>query len=158
MPSLNSQRSKRASLSLIILLVLGGSAAMAQSHKCVIPSVIPLTGTEPPAKIYIDPPLPGPLASRGVAILQYCAENLHIAPVFGPGAVSASPRVGHVHVSVDDNPWVWADASGNPIILQGLPAGSHTVHITLVDANHHPLDHTAITFEMPDKVQSENGR
>jgi hypothetical protein len=30
--------------------------------------------------------------------------------------------------------------SGNPIILQGLSPGPHIVHITLVDANHRPLD------------------
>ena len=66
------------------------------------PLVIPLTGNEPPAKIAIDLPLPGPLASLGVAIIQYCAQNVHIAPVFGPNALAVSPRVGHVHVRLDD--------------------------------------------------------
>ena len=158
MPISHHRGNQLTCLLFAVLLLSSGISAMAQNHKCATPAVIPLTSSEPSAKIYIDPPLPGPLASRGVAILQYCAENLHIAPVFGPGAVAASPRVGHVHISVDNNPWVWADASGNPIILQGLPAGSHTVHITLVDANHHPLDHAAVTFEMPGNVQSENGR
>ena len=81
------------------------------------------------------------------------AGPMHIAPVFGPGAVEGSPRVGHVHISLDGASWVWADASGNPIILQGLSAGPHTVHITLVDANHHPIDEAAITFVMPEKVE-----
>src|SRR5262249_48795935 len=107
------------------------AAAQNPADSCKPTQVIPLTGNEPPAKIVIDPPLAEPLASRGVAIIAYCAEHLHIAPVFGPGAVSASPRVGHIHVSLDDAPWVWADASGTPIILQGLPPGSHTVTITL---------------------------
>src|SRR5215469_844909 len=142
----------------VALLVLGGAVSRAQSDKCGAPGVIPLTESEPPARIFIDPPLPGPLASRGVAIVRYCAVNLHIAAVFGPGAVSASPRIGHVHVSLDDAPWVWADASGNPIILQGLAPGPHKLLLTLVDANHHPLDKAAITFVMPSEVPSENGR
>ena len=54
---------------------------------------------------------------------------------------------------LDDASWVWADAGGNPIILQGLSPGPHTVHITLVDANHHPLDEGKVTFVMPEKVE-----
>jgi len=134
-----------------ILLCAMNAVAQNATDSCNPPHVIPLTGSEPPAKVVIDPPLAEPLASRGVAIIQYCAQNLHIAPVFGPGAVSASPRVGHIHVSLDNAPWVWADASGTPIILQGLAPGPHTVSITLVDANHHPLDKGAITFVVPKK-------
>jgi hypothetical protein len=33
-------------------------------------------------------------------------------PAFGPKALDDSPRIGHIHVSVDDAPWHWADASG----------------------------------------------
>jgi len=123
---------------------------------CGATKVIPLTGSEPPAKIYVEPPLPGPLASRGVAIIAYCAENLHIAPIFGADAVNVSPRVGHIHVALDDASWVWADASGTPIILQGLSTGPHKVRIDLMDANHHPLDHAAITFVVPGKNAEEH--
>src|SRR3954447_1083970 len=101
------------------------AAAMAQvpTDRCKASPIIPLANgnQQPPPKVLIDPPLAGPLSSRGVVIIQYCAENLHIVPVFGPNAVSVSPRVGHIHVALDEAPWVWADASGNPIILQGLP-------------------------------------
>jgi hypothetical protein len=122
---------------------------------CRLTAVIPLAGAESPAKIIIDPPLPGPLASRGVAIIQYCAQNLHIAPVFGPGALTASPRVGHLHVRLDDASWVWADASGNPIILMGLPPGTHKVLLELEDANHHTLDKGAVTFVVPEKTAAD---
>jgi hypothetical protein len=130
---------------------------MAQSatDTCKPAHVIPLTIEQPPAKIVIDPPLAEPLASRGVVIIQYCAQNLHIAPVFGPNAVAVSPRVGHVHVSIDDASWVWADASGNPIILQGLLPGPHKVRIDLVDANHHPLDKGVVTFVVPQRTAAE---
>jgi hypothetical protein len=134
-----------------ILLSAMNAVAQNATDSCKPTHVIPLTVSEPPAKIVIDPPLAEPLATRGVAIIQYCAQNLHIAPVFGPGAVSASPRVGHIHVSLDNAPWVWADASGTPIILQGLTPGPHTVSITLVDANHRPLDKGTITFVIPKK-------
>ena len=109
----------------------------------------PAHRNEPAAKIVIDAPLAGPLASRGVVVIAYCAENMHIAPVFGPGALAVSPRVGHIHVTVDDAPWRWADASGNPLILQGLPPGPHKVLIELVDANHQVVDKGTVTFDVP---------
>jgi hypothetical protein len=116
---------------------------------CRPAQVIPLTGTEPAPRLIIEAPLAQPLASRGVVVIPYCAENMRIAPVFGPGALAVSPRVGHVHVTVDEAPWHWADASGTPLILRGLPAGRHTVLIELVDANHQPVDKGTITFEVP---------
>lgn len=157
MPNLN-KRGFLPSIAAAVFYVMTTTAlvvAQSASDSCKPATVIPLTGDEPPAKIFIDPPLPGPVASRGVVIIQYCAQNLHIAPVFGPGALAVSPRVGHVHVSVDDAPWVWADASGNPIILQHLPPGPHKVVIELNDANHHPLDKGSVTFVVPDKTAAE---
>jgi hypothetical protein len=117
--------------------------------------VITLTTSEPPAKIVIYPPLAEPLASRGVAIIQYCTQNLHLVPVFGPNALAVSPRVGHIHVRVDDASWVWADTSGQPIILMGLLPGPHKVLIELVDANHHTLDKGTVTFVIPEKKADE---
>jgi len=141
----------------ITAMLLCAMSAMAQTATdvCRLAPVIPLAGEEPPAKIVIDPPLAGPLASRGVAIIQYCAQNLHIATVFGPNALAVSPRVGHLHVRLDDAPWVWADASGNPIILMGLPPGPHKVALELEDANHHTLDKGTVTFVVPEKTAAE---
>jgi hypothetical protein len=149
--------SKRASLLSVAAIVLCATTAAAQNATdvCRPAPVIPLTNEEPPAKIVLDPPLAGPLASRGVVIIQYCAQNQHLAPVFGPNALAVSPRVGHLHVSVDDASWVWADASGNPIILMGLPPGPHKVLIELEDANHHTLDKGTVTFVIPEKIAAE---
>lgn len=140
----------RAVLSVAAML-LYGSAAVAQgvTQTCRPGQVIPLTGTEPAAKLVVDAPLAGPLASRGVVVIPYCAENMRIAAVFGPGALAVSPRVGHIHVTVDDAPWHWADASGTPVILRGVPPGRHTVRIELVDANHQVVDQGAVTFDVP---------
>src|SRR5215475_1637223 len=91
---------------------------------------------EPPPRLFVDDPLPEGLAI-GVVWIQYRVENLRILPVFGAGAGNASPRIGHLHVTVDDLPWWWADASDdNTIDIAGLPPGQHKVKIALVDTNH----------------------
>jgi hypothetical protein len=110
--------------------------------------VVPLGEPQPPAKLIVDPPLPGPL-SKGYVFIQYRAENLRIVPVFGANALDVSPRIGHIHVVVDGAPWHWADASGEPLILVGLPTGPHKVRIILADANHGPLDHYDVAFTIP---------
>jgi hypothetical protein len=83
------------------------------------------------------------------SIIQWRVENVHIVPVFGKGALNVSPRVGHLHIHVDDLPWLWADASNiNTIDLAGMPPGPHKVRIELVDANHHvfPGQDKTVTF------------
>src|SRR5262245_11207609 len=106
---------------------------------------------EPAAKIVVDPPLAEPL-SRGVVFIQYRTENLQIVPVFGAKAVEVSPRIGHLHVALDGAPWIWADTSGGPIIVAGLPAGPHKIEITPVDANHRPVGQSVVVeFVIPAK-------
>ena len=67
---------------------------------------------EPAPKLIVDPPLPEGLAD-GIFWAQYRVENLRIVQVFGPEARQISPRAGHLHITVDDLPWWWADASDN---------------------------------------------
>jgi hypothetical protein len=133
----------------VIIACLMAASGAAQTAREVrgAAAVEPLQN-EPLAKIIIDPPLPEPL-SRGRVVIQYRTENLHIVPVFGPAALAVSPRVGHIHVTVDDAPWVWADASGEPVILNGLPSGQHKILLQLETANHQPLDQGAVTFTVP---------
>lgn len=109
--------------------------------------LVPLAG-EPPVKIIIDPPLVGSLA-HGRVVIQYRAENLRIAQVFGKAALDVSPRIGHVHVTVDDAPWHWLDASGEPLTITGLLPGAHKVLIELVNANHQTLDYGVVNFVVP---------
>jgi len=91
---------------------------------------------EPAPKLFVDAPLPE-LLDQGVVWIQWRAENVHIVPIFGKGALNTSPRAGHLHVQVDDQPWWWADASDiNTIDMAGLPAGPHKVKIDLVNPNH----------------------
>ncbi len=113
---------------------------------------------EPPAKLIVDPPLAEGLA-QGVFWAQYRVENLHIAPVFGEGALKVSPRLGHLHVIVDDLPWWWADASDNNTVdIAGLPPGHHKVTIALVDANHNVIPGQVVTipFTVPDSAPTQH--
>ena len=106
---------------------------------------------EPAPKLIVDPPLPEELA-QGIFWVQYRVENVRIAPVFGAGALQVSPRVGHLHITVDDLPWLWADASDNNTVdIAGLPPGEHKVKIELVDANHNvfPGQVATVTFTVP---------
>lgn len=82
---------------------------------------------QPPAKLIVDPPLAGPL-SKGAVFIQYRVENLRIEPVFGPDALKVTPRIGHIHVVVDDAPRHWADTSGEPVIWSGCPRAQSNHH------------------------------
>lgn len=127
--------------------------AFAQSAKDVRgPTPFIPVGTEPPAKLIVDPPIPLALA-HGAVLIQYRTENVHIVPVFGPEALNIFPRVGHLHISVDDLPWRWADASDTGTIdVRGLPPGQHKIQIDLVDGNHQlfPGQSVTVTFIMPE--------
>jgi hypothetical protein len=142
---------KHTFIALIAATAILAPAAGAQTAKEILgpAAVVPLTEQQPPAKIIVDPPLAEPL-SRGQVFIQYRAENLRIVPVFGPNALDVSPRIGHIHVIVDDAPWHWADTSGEPLILVGLPAGPHKVQIILANANHQPLDRATVEFVVPE--------
>jgi Family of unknown function (DUF6130) len=113
---------------------------------------------EPAPKLIVDDPLPD-LLDQGVVWIQWRVENVHIVPVFGKGALNASPRVGHLHIHVDDLPWWWADASNiNTIDLAGMPPGPHKIRIVLVDANHEPFpgQSKTVTFTIPKQVSGSH--
>ena len=107
---------------------------------------------EPSPKLIVDPPLAEGLAP-GIFWAQYRVENVRIVQVFGPEAVDVSPRIGHLHINVDDLPWLWADASDNNTVdIAGLPPGEHKVKIDLVDANHNvfPGQSVTLNFTVPE--------
>ena len=106
---------------------------------------------EPPAKLIVDEALPT-LLDKGIVWIQYRTENVRILPVFGKEALDVSPRVGHLHIHLDDNPWLWADASDlGTVDIAGLPPGDHKVLIELVDANHQvfPGQAKTVKFTVP---------
>lgn len=117
-------------------------------------AVVPLA-SEASVKLIIDPPL-ADLLAHGRVVIQYRTENLRIVQVFGPAALDVSPRIGHIHVTVDDAPWHWLDASGEPLTITGLPAGPHKVLIELVNAAHQTLDYGVVNFEVPQRSLTKN--
>lgn len=112
------------------------------------PFAVPVEN-EPAPKLSVAPPLPGPLA-RGAVLIPYRVENFRILPVLGAGARNLSPRVGHLHVTVDDLPWRWGDFSdNNTIVVVGLPPGQHKVLIELADPQHRVFTGQTVTFTVP---------
>ena len=124
--------------------------ASAQSAKDVRgPPPLVAIENEASARLIVDPPLPGPLALDRVFI-QYRTENLRVVPVFGQGALDVSLRIGHIHITVDDAPWHFADASGETVILVGREHGPHEVRIDLADPTHRVIDSQTVTFMLSD--------
>jgi hypothetical protein len=101
-----------------------------------------------PARLVVAPPLADALA-RGLAVIRYRADNLRIVPVYGPAALGVVPRIGHIHVTLDDALWHWVDASGEPLIIQGLAPGPHRILIQLADPTHRVIDSKNVNFEIP---------
>jgi hypothetical protein len=138
----------------ILLLAAASSFALTSSTAAserYAPAPLPVAA-EPEPRLHVDAPLPEALA-RGLAVIRYSTENLRILPVFGPAAADVTPRIGHLHVSVDGSPWHWADASGVPLIIQGLSVGRHTVLVQIADTAHNVLESKTVEFVIP--VQNE---
>ena len=138
-----------------VIRTLGGAVAatvlattaLAQSAKDIRgPSPYVEIKNEPAPKLIVDQPIPEGLAI-GLFWAQYRTENVHIAQVFGAGALQVSPRVGHLHIQVDDLPFLWADASDNNTVdVAFFKPGEHKVKIDLVDATHIPFPGQSVTL------------
>ncbi len=132
---------------------LWSSAAMAQSARDVRgPSPLVAIENEAPAKLIVDPPLPQQLG-LGLVFIQYRTEKLRVVPVFGKDALDVSPRIGHIHVTVDDAPWHFVDASGETVIVVGLKPGPHRVLIELADPTHKVITSEMVKFTLPDRAK-----
>ena len=134
----------------VAAVMLCGSTALAQNdtRTCRPAQVIPVSGAEPAAKLVVDAPLAGPLASRGVVIIPYCAENMRFAPIFGPGALAVSargPRSCHCRRCA----LALGGRQRQPAHPAGPAARSTQSAVELVDANHQFVDKGAVTFEVP---------
>lgn len=115
----------------------------------VASTLLPIAN-EPAPRLTVAAPLPGPLA-RGAVLIPYKVENLRILPVLGAAADDVSPRVGHLHVTVDDLPWHWGEFSNDgTIVVAGLPAGPHKLLIELASPEHHVYTGQTVTFTVPD--------
>lgn len=118
------------------------------------PAILPLSG-EPSPRLIPYAPLAEPLA-RGVVIVQFRTENFRVMPVFGKTAVDISPRIGHLHVTVDDAHGTWAHTSEDPIIVVGLTPGPHKLRLELADPSHKILATEVVAVTVPDLKASSS--
>jgi len=124
-------------------------ALSAAAQSAGVPSSLIPTENEPPPTLVVAPPLAEPLA-RGAVLIPYRVENIRILPLLGMDATKVSPRVGHLHVTVDDLPWHWGDfASSNTIVIVGMPPGEHKVMVELADPTHRIIAGQTVGFTVP---------
>ncbi len=150
MKSLARRAFAAAAVSAALLAAVPATSAFAESAKDgpIMSTLIP-TQNEPAPKLFVEAPIPGALA-RGAALIAYRVENFRILPVLGPDAVKVSPRVGHLHVTLDDLPWHWGDFSdSHTIVVVGLAPGQHKVLVELADPEHRVLAAQTVTFTVP---------
>jgi hypothetical protein len=139
-------------------LLFGASAVAQTAREGAGPSAYVELKNEPPPKLIVDPPLPEGL-QQGIVWVQYRVENLRIVPVFGAGAKQVSPRVGHLHITVNDLPWWWADPNNNNTIdIAGLPVGWHKLRVELVDPDHNifPGQVAELKFYVPKQLKHQH--
>ena len=129
-------------------LVAAAAAALLVADAVAQSTVVDIDH-EPAPGLTVLSPLPGPLA-KGVVFIPYRLENLRIVPVGGASARELSPRVGHLHITLDELPWQWADYGGsNTVILVGLPHGEHKVRIEAVDPEGKLFVARTVSFTVP---------
>jgi hypothetical protein len=130
-----------------------GGGERARSCEAFLPPapLVPIEH-EPPPRLVAEAPIASQLA-EGRVVIPYCVENLRILPVFGKEALGVSPRLGHLHVTVNEGPYRWVDTSGQPIIVNKLPPGPHSILIELVDPTHRTVDRQVVRFVIPDATK-----
>jgi hypothetical protein len=135
----------------LIKMLVVASAVIALGTSAFAQSTVVPVDNEPAPVLIVKAPLPGPLA-RGVVYIPYRVENLLILPLGGKTASKVSPRIGHLHITIDDLPWFWADyGQSNTVILGGLPRGPHKVRIEAVDPEGNVYTVQTVTFNVPGK-------
>ena len=140
-------------MNLFIKTLAAAAACAVLTNGAFAQSTVVPTDNEPAPRLIVQQPLPGPLA-RGVVYIPYQVENLRILPLGGAAASKVSPRVGHLHVTIDDLPWFWADyGQSNTIILGGMPRGQHKVLIEVVDPEGKVFTGQTVTFHSPGRSQ-----
>ena len=130
---------------------VNGSSATSQTYTARDlrgPSPLVALREESVPRLIVDPPLAEPLRA-GRVFIQYRTENLRVLPVFGTGALDVSPRIGHVHITVDDALWHFIDASGETVVVVGLAPGPHRILLELADPTHHVIDSQIVRFTIP---------
>lgn len=117
-----------------------------------------LTATAAPADVQLAPRLTlqepdADILKDGYVYLPFTVENVTLLPMYpeinGTEVTQLTPRIGHLHVGVDDNAWVWIQTTPAPIYLGPLTPEPHKIRVDLVDAAHNPLVSRVASFVVP---------
>jgi hypothetical protein len=136
----------------LIKILVSATVATFLATGTIAQSGVVTVENEPAPKMSVKQPLPGPLA-KNVVFIPYQVQNLRILPLGGETASKVSPRVGHLHITLDDLPWFWADyGQSNTIIIGGLSRGEHKVLIEVVDPEGNVYTGQTVTFRTPGKT------
>lgn len=109
------------------------------------PDASPTSVPDDKPRIIVMVPTPGSLAKQG-AVVAFRAENITMSPIFGREALDARPRLGHLHITVDDLPWHWVHTTDEPIQIRGFPPGKHKLLLELADPTHRVIDAQTVEF------------
>lgn len=140
---------KTLATALVGAALVGAAAVHPASAQPAVSAFLPVAN-EPPPKLIVEPPIAARLAA-GAVLIPYRTENFRILPIFGAAAVAVSPRAGHLHVTVDDLPWHWADASDDQtLVVVGLPPGPHKILLELALPDHRVLSGQTVSFVVPE--------
>lgn len=138
---------------LIFALSLVAPAAYAEDAVDHTTPATPATAAGAAAHLTLDAPI-APLLAKGVVVIQFHTGDLKIAPIYGPEGLAASPRVGHLHVTLDGASWHWVHAGPDPLAIQGLAPGPHTVRVDLADPTHKVVETQSVSFVVPELPKS----
>jgi len=139
---------KRMAVALFALHLIVPPAYAEDSMDHINPAI-----TAPGAHLAVDAPI-APLLAKGAAVIPFHTDNLTIAAVFGAAGLAETPRIGHLHVTLDDAAWHWVHAGADPLVIQGLAPGAHTVRVDLADPTHKVIDTQSVTFIVPTMPQT----
>ncbi|GLY70212.1 DUF6130 family protein [Amycolatopsis taiwanensis] len=126
----------------VVVTTIAATAALVSACSASTPPPV-----APPPVLVVDQPLPEQLATGlvGSATARRTCDRVGLRAERARRVTADR----HIHVTVDDAPWHWADGSGEPLIIQGLPAGPHRVWIRLADPTHKILDSKTVDFVVP---------
>lgn len=89
----------------------------------------------------------------GFVYLPFRVENMTLLPMYaeinGEEVLKLKPKIGHLHIGVDDTAWQWIHALNDPVYFGPLLPGPHKVRVEIVDAAHGVIDVQTVHFIVP---------
>jgi hypothetical protein len=134
------------------LLAVSSAQAANNTHDATSKASASIRPVEATPKLTLLP-LRVDVLKDGFVYLPFKVENMTILPLYteiqGADTTKLRPKIGHLHVMVDNSGWSWIHALTDAIYFGPLSKGSHTVSIELVDAAHSVIEVQSIKVVVP---------